>query len=728
MVFLKGREKQTMSVICVAVCIWSAGGLFMQGCMLTQDPLCERAGKSVQVAGCVTKLEQRENCIRLTIENRESRFLATDYTKTAEAELEEGDWAEFRGMITLPQQRRNPSCFDYRLYLRSCGIQAMMTIEEIRPLRQNAEPYRKLVFNIRNTFTEKIEQYLEPPFSGLGIAMVFGEKETLDEELYEDFQRNGTAHILAVSGMHVGILYSFFSFLWRGRKGSAFYLCVTAVLLLYTALSGCAPSVVRAAVMIFLHLGAEILHRRYDLLSAAAVTFILMLLKNPFQIFHAGFQLSFLAIVSLGVILPFAEKLYQGLFLSSLAIQVGMLPYTAYLFNYISFGAFIANVPVIFLSGLLLPLGILMIPMAYGSGEVFSAAAFLFELGCKTLIEINRIFYMDGAACLDVISPPISILVCYYGILFLLVSEKGRIHFLRKQYRKLAIGIVGVFLLAVFTVPLTEDGFSKAGITFVDVGQGDCIHVRTPEGKHYLIDGGGSARYNIGKNTLKPYLLKNGAAEVEAAFVTHLHEDHYGGIRQLAEEGMIKSIGLYEANSVAEETIRRETGGNTELFYLHGGQTVTLGDKIFLDILAPEKKSRSEYQQLIQNQEDENELSLIMRLRYGKLSVLITGDIDQEGERRLTVDPAVKKRLRCDILKVAHHGSKYSSSDEFLNAALPSIAVFQVGKNNFGHPSETVIEKCRQKGIMVYRNDLSGAIGIQKSGGEREILVQKMIE
>ena len=725
---LKGKGRQTAAVLFTAVCIWSGGGMYMQCCIEAPDPLCGQEGKKVRISGYADKIEKRENSVRITIENEDRRILANYYGKWEEETLEEGQWADFQGKILLPQPQRNPGCFDYRLYLRSCGIQVMMNIEEIQPQLGKTSLYRTVVADIRNTFSDKLKGILEPELSGIGIAMVFGDKSTLDEELYEDFQRNGTAHILAVSGLHVGILYSFFSFLWRGKKGVAFYFSVSGVLLLYTALADFSPSVVRAAVMIALHLGAGILHRRYDLLSAAAATFILMLASNPFQLFHAGFQLSFLAIASLGVILPFAKTLYQGVFLSSIVIQAGMLPYTAYLFNYISFGAFIANVPVIFLSGLLLPMGIVLIPLAYCSDSLFSAGAELLGAGCRILIGVNGFFYGDGITAMDVVSPSVPFLIGYYGILFFYVSEKGRILFLRKQYRQIAVCTALVGLLAFTLAPLTNTEFEKSDIVFVDVGQGDCIHVRTPDGKNYLLDGGGSAKYNVGKNTLKPYLLKNGVRKVEAAFVTHLHEDHYGGIRELAKEGMVKQIGVYEANKVLEPELCRETGGKTELIYLYGGQSVKLGDEVFLDILAPERRTVEEYQELIKKQEEENESSMIMRLRYKGVSVLITGDIDQEGETRLAADPALKEQISCDILKVAHHGSKYSTSDAFLDAVSPELAVFQVGKNNFGHPSETVIEKCRQRGIMIYRNDRSGAVGIFVEKDGRGIRIYKLIE
>ena len=180
-----------------------------------------------------------------------------------------------------------------------------------------------------------------------------------------------------------------------------------------------------------------------------------------------------------------------------------------------------------------------------------------------------------------------------------------------------------------------------------------------------------------------------------------------------------------EGNKVLEEKLKKESGA--KFLYLHKGQRVTLGENVYLDILAPEKKTKQEYEEMAHNQEDENASSLIMKLTCENCSVLITGDLDQDGESGL-VDMYGEKGLHCDVLKVAHHGSKYSSCDKFIDAVSPKAAVFQVGKNNFGHPDKTVIEKYRQRVIMVYRNDTSGAIGISIRKGGRGISVQRMMK
>ena len=221
---------------------------------------------------------------------------------------------------------------------------------------------------------------------------------------------------------------------------------------------------------------------------------------------------------------------------------------------------------------------------------------------------------------------------------------------------------------------------------------------------------------------MKPYLLKNGVKKLDGAFVTHLHTDHYKGIAELCREGMIKRLYLYEGNRPREEEILRETGLEPEaLTYLYKGQTVQLSAETSVRVLWPERKTAREYEKLLQQEEDENQSSLIMKICMRDVSVIATGDVDADCLQK--IGEAWRSDICCDILKVAHHGSRYSYSGEFMEQAAPSYAVFQVGKNNFGHPDNGVIENYRQNGIMVYRNDKDGAVGFDFSDdGKAEVM------
>ena len=697
------REK-----ICSVICVIMIGSLWFGIAEMQKDPIAARAGSAVSLNGIITEADFEEDACSLVIKSDSSKSIVKYYGDTEHLENCIGKSAEVYGKVELPQERRNPGCFDYRLYLKSCKIYTIIKAESVRITGDREVPYLQWTGAVRNTFRMKMEQYVDVSRQGLIMAILFGDKTMLDEELYSEFQKNGTAHILAVSGLHTGIIYAFFVFLWRGKKGSFFYVMVTALLLFYMSLADFSPSVVRAACMIFLHLMAGLFRCRYDLLTAASLTFAAMLIYNPYQLFNVGFQMSFLAVASLAVIIPFVKKYYQGIFLSAIAIQAGMVPYTAFTFNYISLGSILANIPVIFIAGIMLPTGVCALISMAVPGELFGFLIKMVDICCGLLININDFFYVSGKTSFDVVSPPVWLLIVYYGMLFFFLSETGQLMAVRKEYRKIIYAAAVIMVVAVLSVPVTSTPFLRAGIVFVDVGQGDCIHIKTDSGKNYLIDGGGDTDYDVGTKTLKPYLLKNGVSKIDAAFVTHLHEDHYGGIKSLAADGMVEMICVYEGNKIAEANIESET--TAEIQYLHRGYKVDLDEDIYIEVISPERRTEEDYIKMAENEEDENESSLIMKVSYKGRTLLVTGDINEDGEAELIRNYG--SELTCDIMKVPHHGSKYSSSEKFIETAQPALAVFQVGRNNYGHPSEDAIGRYREYGCEIVRNDREGAIGL----------------
>ena len=359
-----------------------------------------------------------------------------------------------------------------------------------------------------------------------------------------------------------------------------------------------------------------------------------------------------------------------------------------YNFNYISFIGILCNIPVIFMISLLVPIGIAGYLWFIVTGRLFPLLADCLS-GLGTLaIKVNHFFEAEGAFSFDIVSPPLWTICLLYGLVFLITSEHFRIYLKRKDFKALAPQTVFMITMVIFSFFASFTPFDQASIIFVDVGQGDCIHLKCDDGKNLLFDGGGNINYNIGEKTLKPYLLKNGIGQVQLAAATHLHTDHYLGLTQLAECFDVKKV----------------------LTKGRAGQRIMLGDAQWIDILWPQQQDP--------NIDDENLNSLIFKIQDHGVSVLITGDITEEGEKALVEKYKGTDTLKSDILKVAHHGSPYSTSDLFLDAVKPSVAVISVGKNNYGHPSNVVIEKLRKKGIMVFRTDQSGAVGIINRKGK----------
>jgi len=730
-------QQGRVGLVCLFLLTVLIGSLYFYLAEHHQDPLEAVEGKTCMVEGRIITIQIKDDTayqMLITAQNGGKRLVQVKGFLEDPAESI-GKWAVIKGKIALPSERRNPGLFDYRLYLKTKGVRVILQSDSAQiTLGQGTS---SLLFSslarLKYGFQTKLKEVMAPKAFGLMVGMLFGDCSFIDDDTYEAFQKNGIAHILSVSGIHVGIVYLFISRLLGNRKTRTFYLFTALILFFYAALSEFSPSVVRAVVMIYIHMFSKVSFQRYDFISCTAASALGMLLLNPFSLFNAGFQLSFMAVFCLAAMLPWvnrklalmegngkSELLTAGLrYLSPLLIiQAGMAPLTAYLFNYFSIAAFFLNLPIIAISGLIIPIGICLIPVSLLGGPLFGVGAGAAELMINIMLWLNELFFLPGIGFFHVVSPSIFLLLIFYGFFFFLSSEFFRILYQRMQKKIIIFYCSLILILSLLIFVEVDDGYRNAELIFLDVGQGDCLHIRTPEGRNILIDGGGSQNYEVGEKILFPYLLKNGVKSIDLAIVTHLHDDHYLGIKELAGKMEIKRLGIYEANRLREKELLEDTGLKSgKLLYLAEGDRIQIEKNVWIDVLYPEERSEEEYRTLIKNKEDENNSCLFMKVYYKGLTVMMTGDIGMEGEEEIMNyyqnDPKI---LDVDVLKVGHHGSKYSTGNLFLETVNPKIAVFQVGKNNFGHPHPSVIEKCTEKGIMIHRNDINGAIIFEEEG------------
>lgn len=648
---------------------------------------------------CLLNDEAAEGACRVSRWNpyrRQRVFLYSRQAFSSEAELT-GVKIRFTAVLEEPEGRRNPNTFDYRQYLRSRGITHTARTDSIDilqgPETMHARMKRKILC-IREIYMENLRMGEEE--KRLLAGVLFGNTEAMPEEMKEMFRCNGTAHILAVSGLHVGVIYGLYRKITSRRKWKGSEAVFLAFLCLYGCLTLWTVSVVRAVLLIvFLTLGDR-LGRRYDLLTALCFTASLIALKNPCAVLGASFQMSFLAVGSMCFITPVLVRrlphwIPAGV-PAALAVQIGTVPYCAFTFNQAALAALLCNIPVLFLLGFLVPAGIAAIPAVLvlvkvpGSGicaGMLSAVSAVLQLLSRGMLTLNHILSQDGKFCIDVISAPESVLIAGYMILFFCCSEFYQVHRIRGHNQMLRRMLCGILLISMSVGCCRTDDFRKAEVVLVDVGQGDCVHVRGQ--KQVLLDGGGSVRRDIGKQVLKPYLLKNRCRSIDMAMATHLHADHYLGIQQLA--------GVYPVR-------RQVTKGRT-------GDVYPLGRGDRIEILWPDVQDPLET--------DENMNSLIFKVYIGGFTMLVTGDLGETGEQKLLEKYRGTDRLRCDVLKVGHHGSRYSSTEEFIDAVRPAVAVIGVGKKNtYGHPSDETLQRFTERNIPVYRTDLDGAVGIWK--------------
>jgi len=647
---------------------------------------------------------------------------------------------QIRGKLEIPSPARNPKCFDYRKYLKTKRIGSIVNVNprfiEDRGWQDGLFylGWRLLhkISLVKWEFIHTMSREIPPDQMALVKGMLFGDKSDIDSEVLVQFQRNSTAHILAVSGLHVGMIYGLLLLIFRKKNSFVFDVIIMALLVVYAVMSFLAPSVVRAVFMIGIHIVAKRFHFRYDLLSATAFTGGVILLVNPMMLINAGFQLSYIALLAMSFLIPFLKHqvtlLFLRPFLPLIAIQIGLIPIIAFHFNHLSFMGIVANIPTIFLAGLIIPLLIILFPLHFiSSGILIQTLATSTGWLIEAIVSMNETLYFQGKFSTLIPSPPFWAVLLFYLGLFYMTSELVNIWIVRKQLTKFLASAVLIIFISILAGTALEDEFKDIGIIFLDVGQGDCLFIETPTGKTAMIDSGGSTGYDVGSKTLLPFLLKNGHSKLDLAIVTHLHQDHYGGFKTLSHEIPIGGLVLYEGYESQKANIVSESGFNAnQLIFSRKGDSIKLDEQVSIEIFYPEIwKEGAKYLP-----EDENQMSLVMMVVYNGIRILMTGDIDQDGEEAVmdAFEDKNKEVLKCDILKVPHHGSKYSMGSSFIEYTNPNCGIIQVGKNNFGHPSSCVLEKCMERDIIVFRNDLHGAVGIQsKNRAGEDLWIKTMI-
>jgi competence protein ComEC len=738
--FIK-QQHEMIGLFCLLLFATLLGSVWFYLAEHHNDPLEKAVGSICTAEGRIITVQVKDgnySCILITAGNSGKRVLQVSGPIQDPAEMI-GKWAVVRGKVAIPAERRNPGLFDYRLYLKTKGVRVILQCDssQVMILTEHSSFLRSQTARLKYGYLEKLGKEMGREAYGLMAGMLFGDCSLIGDDVYEAFQKNGVAHILSVSGIHVGIVYLYVSRLLGNRKTKTFYLLTALMLLFYAALSEFSPSVVRSVVMIFIHMFSKVSYRRYDFMSCTCASALGMLMVNPFYLFNAGFQLSYMAVFCLASLIPWTDRklgmmeeegknelLITALrYLSPLLIiQIGMAPMTAYLYNYFSVVSFLLNTPIIAISSVIIPLGICLIPVSFVGGIFFGVGAQAAELLTDLMLWLNRLFYLPGIGFFNLVSPPVFFLFVFYGFFFFLSSEYLRILYQRGRKRIIALCFVLIITISLPMSMAAGNDYSDADLVFLDVGQGDCLYVHTPGGRNVLIDGGGSLSYNVGEKILLPYLLKNGVREVDLAVATHLHDDHYLGLTELAGKMKVNRFGVYEANRIREHEIIAETGlESRNLLYLGEGDRISIEPGVWIDVMYPEKRNETEYRKLLKEEKDENRSSLILKVCYMGMTVLMTGDLGFDGEKELmSAYAADPEALHADVLKIGHHGSRYSTGDGFLAAVRPKIAVFQVGKNNFGHPHPTVIEKCSKNDIIIYRNDQNGAIVFSYDENENE--------
>jgi competence protein ComEC len=657
-----------------------------------------------------------------------------------------GQRFEAAGTLARPLPATNFDAFDYREYLHRQRIHWVFTVKGASNIairtaeRRTRYSAGAALDDLRSNLTQRMASAYPLHYSGFMQGLVLGVKDQLDPERYRQFSQLGLTHILAISGLHVAIYVG--AILWLLRRlpltREAQLAITMAAVPLYVVVTGASPSVVRSGIMAVVSLYLARRRALKDGLHVLSFAAILMLTWNPYYLHDVGFQLSFavtagliLGVPRLNAVLPIKRQALRTSVSVTVVAQAVSFPLTLYYFNGFSLLSFLANfILVPLFSFVVLPLGTLTLLASFLSPMLAKAAAWTGEqalFACFWIVERlgeGTFFYTIWK------TPPLWWIGLYYALLFQLLHLLGggpnvfeRVRIPQTIVRTTAFALLAATLLYAYMPDALE---TDGRVEFLDVGQGDAILIRSPSGRNVLIDGGGTLKfakegeqwrerqkpYEVGRDLLVPLLKKRGIRRLDAVIISHQDTDHIGGLLAVLQDIPVKRIyfnGTLKLSGTAKKLFVTALAKRIPLIPAHAGQTIPFGDGTLIRMLYP---FPPDTQQEIEIRQEQNETSLVFLLELCGKRFLFAGDIDSVTEHQILTSMRHQQQYeQADVIKISHHGSKSSSSHEWLDAWQAAAAVISVGRNNvYGHPHPSVTAKLAEEGLAVFRTDLSGEV------------------
>ena len=630
------------------------------------------------------------------------------------------------GFYAKGKEKRNPGEFDYNAYLNSKGIVGQITINEfddIKIISSNYNFFKNLIFQSRKYVDKQINRLYDKNTAGLLRGLLLADRSKIDYDTKTQFINSGVIHVLAVSGLHVGFIAVIF-FILLGRFNIYLRSLATIFgLVAFMVLTGIPPSVFRATVMAVVIIIAFLSNRSTNIFNSLAIAALIILVITPNEIYSPGFQLSFSAVLAIGIIYPIINNYVSTLQLKSkilryiilfiavsFAAQLGTLPFTLIYFGKISVIALSTNLLVIPVIGVIIALAVTSLVF-----NVFVSGIAVYFALTNMLISnfVLDVIKFTGSMSFSHVNLPeystFDALVFYIFLSILIFSVK-------KFQSRIAIILlilittINIFLFSsIDKKDLLPD--NKLSIMAIDVGQGDAILIKFPDNHTALIDAGQATYYfDNGERVIIPLLDYLGIDKIDYGFISHMDLDHYGGFVSLILNRRVKRIFKPKIDLSLQKDIKFEKflrGNNIEYTY-YDHQSLSVGNyRIFI---LNDKEDANVYNLAINNN------SGLIKIVYGFTAFLFPGDAEKKEEEIIIND--YNKFLNVDVLKVGHHGSKTSTSEDFIKFTTPKYAIISAGINNkFGHPDPDIIIRLKEHNIKVFRTDKSGAIILTSDGG-----------
>lgn len=697
-----------------------------------------------------------------------------------------GEWIVFCGAPELFEEPVNPGQFDMRAYYRSNGIWwSIYEPDWICETQKDGGLYSGFlgaVYRLRRQLSKAVGRCSEEPYTAVYRALLLGEREYLPDEMTSLLAEHSLIHIFSISGMHLSLIvmgaYRLLRRLHVPLRLSA--LAAAVVLTVYLYMSGAGVSGMRAGIMLSFYLLAQMSGKTYEPYCALSAAVIWILLREPQQLWQSGFLYSAASAAAVHFVSAFdgaAERerrrekgaarfrraLYTALLVAAASLGITVWNNGAYPLHSIVLNLCIVPLlPFVWLSALLSAglgwcgAGIPIAPL----GSILLCAGRLAQLParwvlggllylCGNLSNVSfagcasHLWGTQGALTAATGRPQMWKLICYYGLLWLgvcvvccrnarlkekrlqkrLTGGEGSRRFSRYELRLRGVLLAALVCAAPFC--LRRSSYSGLTLAFLDVGQGDCCVVSFPDGSVGMIDAGSSSVASAGSYRILPYLDYIGSGRrLDYVWLSHCDSDHIGAVEELLEAGcrissLILSFTPYDTDTgaVREEmqpvmALLAQTGADTRLYYMQAGDCLTIGDCSVICLL-PETAGNA----------GENDDSMVLYVGYAGLHALFTGDISGGGAEEALTARYGDGAITADILKVAHHGSKYSTEAAFLEWAQPRLAVISCGTNNYGHPAPETLERLTECGSAVLITQEGGAVLVHME--ESGILVER---
>lgn len=626
---------------------------------------------STHFQGKVTDIFYKDEKLTLKLKNEET-IIASTYLKNKKLNLNLGDELLVTGNFKTPSSNTTDYLFNYQDYLSRDNTFYLVEITSLKRLSKNKNIYYYLKQKLINHLQEN--PYLH--------TFILGDKRYLSSEVKRSYQGNGISHLFAISGMHITLLTSLLEKILKRFKlpEESIFKIITIFLIFYLIIVGLSPSILRGVLFYIAFQINKIYYFYIKTINLFIIILSITLLINPYYIHNIGFQYSYLISFSLIISRKYlnSSSYLIGLLKVSFLSFITSIPITLYNFHELNLLSLIYNliyVPLISL--LIFPLSLLT--------TIFKPITPIFNV-LTNLLENSSLFF-NNISLGKFIFKRVGVYIYFLYLLLVII-------YLIKR-RSLTLYVLFTLLIIHYFLPIIDN---SAYLKMIDIGQGDSILIHY-HNKNILIDTGSVSTYgfknNDGEiyyNILSPCFKSLGISRLDYLIITHGDKDHLGEASTIIENIPVRKIILNNnrINYYEKSLIRNET--------IIGKQDLTfrIDDMVFT--------------QLNENLQDENDSSQIYLLNYQKLKILLTGDASVKSEKRLLENYNLGD---VDILKVGHHGSRTSTSEELLEAIKPKVALISSGVDNkFNHPHKEIITRLKKYNIKIYNTQDRGTITI----------------